>query len=188
MDPISVYKRAVDQTGQIVAAVKNDQLDDATPCADWNVRALLNHTIAVAKAFGGSARGEAFDPAPFAEGVDNVGNDPGAAYAAAAKEIHEALGRPDVLEGTWSMPFGEVPAPMGVAFCTLELSQHGWDVAKATGQRANFDDEVSTVALETAKAAPAEVVRSPGVFGPESNCPESAPLHDQVAAFVGRHV
>lgn len=187
MDPISVYKRAVDQTGRIVAGVKSDQLGDTTPCADWDVKALLNHTIAVAVAFGGSARGEAFDPTPFGEGVDNVGDDASTSYAAAAKAIHAALERPGVLDGNWFMPFGEVPAQMGVAFCTLELSQHGWDIARATGQTPDFDDEVSGVALDTAKAA-GDVVRQPGVFGPEADCPESAPLHDRVAAFVGRRV
>ena len=188
MDAISVYKRAVDQTGRIVAGVRNDQLSDATPCAGWNVRTLLNHTIAVAKAFGGAARGEAFDPTPFGEDVDNLGDDPGASYTAAAKEIHDALERPHVLEGSWHMPFGEIPADGAIAFCTLDLAQHGWDVAKATGQSAAFDPEVTEVAMSTAQAAPPELVRNPGVFGPESNCPESAPLHDRLAAFLGREV
>src|SRR5436190_2003801 len=186
MEPIAVYKKAVDQTGRIVANVKPDQMGAATPCDDWDVRALLNHTIAVAKAFGGAARGEQFDPTPF--GQDNVGDDPSGAYSTAAAQIHEALGRPDVLEGDWHMPFGTVPVSQAIAFCTLELSQHGWDVAKATGQDAEFDDEVSRIALATAKAAPAEVVRNPGVFGPEAACPDGSPLHDQVAAFIGRKV
>jgi len=184
MEPIAVYKKAVDQTGRIVANVTPDQLDASTPCEDWDVRTLLNHTIAVAKAFGAAASGEPFDPTPF--GQDNVGNDANAAYASAAERIHTALGRPDVLEGTWHMPFGEVPADQAIAFCTLELGQHGWDIATATGQAPNFDDEVSEAAMAAAQAAPPEVVRNPGVFGPEAGCPESAPLHDRLAAFLGR--
>ena len=188
MDPISVYKRAIDQTGRIVSAVKSDQLGDPTPCAGWDLRTLLNHTIAVANAFGGAARGEPFDPTPFGERVDNLGADAGAAYATAAKEIHDALGRPDVLEGSWFMPFGEVPADAAMAFATLELAQHGWDVAKATGQSRDFDPEVTEVAMSAAQAAPADLVRNPGVFGPESDCPERAPLQDRLAAFLGRNV
>ena len=137
--------------------------------------------------FGRAARGEVFDPTPFGEGADNIGDDASASYTAAAEGIHAALERPDVLDGNWFMPFGEVPAQLAIAFSTLELAQHGWDIAKATGQSPDFDDEVSGVALETAKAA-GDAVRQPGVFGPEAGCPERAPLHDQVAAFVGRQV
>ena len=186
MDAIAVYKKAVDQTGRIVANVKPDQYDAPTPCEGWDVRELLNHTIAVAKAFVGAASGTPFDPTPF--GADNVGDDPSGAYDGAAQQIHAALGRQGVLDGTWHMPFGEVPADGAIAFCTLELAQHGWDVAKATGQDADFDPEVTEVAMSTAQAAPAELVRNPSVFGPESNCPESAPLHDRLAAFLGREV
>jgi hypothetical protein len=42
--------------------------------------------------------------------------------------------------------------------------------------------------LAAAQAAPAELVRNPSVFGDESDCPESAPLHDRLAAFLGRKV
>jgi len=188
MDAIAVYKKAVDQTGRIVGAVKPNQFGDATPCDDWDVRALLNHTIAVAKAFGDAAGGKPFDFSLFAEGVDNVGSDPGSAYDDAAKTIHSALASPGVLDGNWHMPFGEVPASIAIGFCTLELSQHGWDVARATGQKVDFDPEVGEVAMATAQAAPAEQVRVPGVFGQASDCPESAPLQDRIAAFLGRKV
>jgi hypothetical protein len=61
-------------------------------------------------------------------------------------------------------------------------------VARATGQQATFDPDVTETAFTTARMAPAEQVRVPGVFGPEADCPEGAPAHDQLAAFVGRRV
>jgi uncharacterized protein (TIGR03086 family) len=93
-----------------------------------------------------------------------------------------------VIDATWNMPFGPVPGVAAVGFATLEVAQHGWDVAKATGQQADFDPQVTDVAMAAAQAAPAELVRSPGVFGPEADCPESAPLADRLAAFMGRAV
>jgi uncharacterized protein (TIGR03086 family) len=186
MDPINVFQRAVDQTGRIVSNVKPDQLGAPTPCADWDVNALLNHTISVVMMFDQAARGAEFDGSHFAN--DNVGSDAGASYAAAAAKLHEAVGAPDVIDAIWNMPFGAVPGSVAVGFATAEVAQHGWDVAKATGQQSDFDSEVSEAALAAVQAAPAELVRNPGVFGPESNCPESAPLHDRLAAFVGREV
>ena len=148
------------------------------------MRALLNHTISVVMMFDGAARGAEFDGSHFAN--DNVGDDPGASYKAAADKLHEALGRSGVLDATWNMPFGAVPGNSAVSFATLEVAQHGWDVAKATRQTPDFDQEVTEAAISAAQAAPAELVRSPNVFGPEADCPESASMADRLAAFVGR--
>ena len=186
MDQIDVFNRAVDQTGRIVSGVQKGQLGDPTPCADWDVKALLNHTISVVMMFDKAARGAEFDGTHFAN--DNVGDDPGASYAAAATKLHEAVAKPGVIDATWNMPFGAVPGDAAVGFATLEVAQHGWDVAKATGQRPDFDDEVTEAGIAAAQAAPAELVRNPGVFGPEADCPERAPLADRLAAFLGREL
>src|SRR5437660_10742235 len=99
MDPVAVFLRAVDQTGRIVAGVQPDQLGLPTPCSDWDVRGLLNHTIGATEMFNRAARGDAFDMAPF-QG-DLVGDDPAAAYNRAAAELREAMGKPGVLEEVW---------------------------------------------------------------------------------------
>jgi uncharacterized protein (TIGR03086 family) len=186
MDPINLLQRAVDQTGEIVAGVKSDQMAASTPCADWDVHTLLNHTIAVVGMFNHSAQGKPIDPAAFER--DNVGGDPGGSYKSAASVLRETLSQPGVIDRTWTMPFGEVPGPMGAAFATLELTQHGWDVARATGQEPAFDPEVTEAAMATARMAPADLVRTPGVFGVEVPCDSSAPAPDQLAAFLGRSV
>jgi uncharacterized protein (TIGR03086 family) len=137
MDQLDVLHRAIDQTGRIVSGVQQGQLGDPTPCADWNVSALLNHTISVVMMFDGAASGAEFDGAHFAN--DNVGDDAGASYKSAADKLHATLVAPGVIDATWHMPFGPVPGEAAVGFATLEVAQHGWDVAKATGQQADFD-------------------------------------------------
>jgi uncharacterized protein (TIGR03086 family) len=186
MDPTSIFKRSIDQTGRIVAGVKPDQLSATTPCSDWDVRALLNHTIAAVQMFDTAARGGEFDGSNFA--ADQVGSDPAASYESAAAKLRDAVEQPGVLEAMWNMPFGTVPGMMAIGFATLELAQHGWDIARATGQDPDFDPDVTETAFSTAKMAPAEFVRIPTVFGPESDCPPDAPAHDQLAAFVGRRL
>src|SRR5437763_15994652 len=61
MDPISVLRNAVDQTGRIVAGVKPDQLSGSTPCAEWDTHALLNHTIAAVEMFDTAAQTKPFN-------------------------------------------------------------------------------------------------------------------------------
>jgi uncharacterized protein (TIGR03086 family) len=184
MDPISVLRKAVDQTGRIVAGVKPDQLSGPTPCADWDTRALLNHTIGVVEMFDDAAQTKPFTGSMFAN--DNVGNDPGASYETRAAVLRATLAQPNLLDRTWTMPFGEVPGPIAVGFATLELFQHGWDVARASGQDIDFDADVTETANATAQLMPAEQVRVAGVFGAEGGCPPDASAEDRLAAFLGR--
>jgi uncharacterized protein (TIGR03086 family) len=86
------------------------------------------------------------------------------------------------------MPFGEVPGAIGAAFSTVEVHQHGWDVAKATGQQFAFDPELAEAAMATAQLMPADQVRQPGVFANAVDCAPSLPVHDRLAAFLGRRL
>ncbi len=117
---------------------------------------------------------------------DNVGDDPGASYEKRAAVLRDTLAQPGVIDRTWTMPFGEVPGPVGAGFATLELFQHGWDVARASGQKIDFDADVTEVANATSQMMPAQQVRVPGVFGTEGGCPPDASAEDRVAAFLGR--
>jgi len=186
MDPIETFTRAVDQTGRIVAGVKPDQMGGPTPCADWDVRGLLNHTIAGVYMFDDAAQEKEFDMSRFSK--DLVGGDPADNYEQGAVELKKTMQQPDVLDRTWTMPFGPTPGPFAIGAATVECLIHGWDLAKATGQDAEFDPELTEAAMQAAQLFPADVVRQPGVFGPEVDCPDSAPLEDRLAAFLGRKV
>lgn len=184
MDQIAVLKKAVDQGGAIVAGVKADQLGNQSSCEEWDVRGLLNHLVGVVKVFEPGCQGQPLDFSIFSG--DLVGDDPAAAYHQAAQALHAALDKPDVMDHNWTMPFGEVPAVAGASFSTLELFAHSWDTARSTGQDFAFDPDVSEAAMNAAKMAPADLIRQPGVFGPEVECSDDAPLADRVAAFLGR--
>src|SRR5207244_156316 len=96
MDPINVLRKAVDQTGRIVAGVKPNQLAGSTPCAEWDTRALLNHTIAAVEMFDNAAQTKPFNPSIFAD--DNVGDDPSASYERRATALRGTLAQPNVVD------------------------------------------------------------------------------------------
>jgi uncharacterized protein (TIGR03086 family) len=186
MDQTTAYKKAVDQTAQIVANVKPDQLGQPTPCADWDVKGLLNHTIGGLHMFDAAARGEKL-PDDFFE-KDQVGKDPAKSYDAGAKKVLEALAKPGVTEQMWELPFGTMPGTIALGIAMIEVGLHGWDLARATNQQPNFDPELTEMMAATARMMPADQIRQPNVFGPEATCPPGAPAHDQLAAFLGREV
>ena len=39
------HRKALDATGRIVRGIDSRQLDESTPCEDFDVRGLLNHVV-----------------------------------------------------------------------------------------------------------------------------------------------
>ena len=117
-----------------------------------------------------------------------MGTDPADSYEQGAAKLEKTVRQPGVLDGQWTMPFGATPGQIAIGIATVETIQHGWDVAKATGQKAEFDPEVMEAAMAAAQLFPPDIVRQPGVFGPEVECASDAPIEDRLAAFLGRPV
>ena len=145
MEPIVVLRKAVDQTGRIVTGVKADQLSGPTPCPEWDTRALLNHTIGGVEMFDDAVQTKPFTGSMFAN--DNVGNDPGDVVRATSHGAarHDGAARCPG-PGPGRCRSAKYPVPWVPRFATLEMFQHGWDVANATGQQVEFDPDVTEAA------------------------------------------
>jgi uncharacterized protein (TIGR03086 family) len=148
MDPMAAYQQTVVWTGQRVAGVRAEDLDLATPCVEWDVRALLAHLVAAIWYFKALAAGE-----PVADLMrsltDLVGDDPFASYDAAARAGLEAWGAPGALDRTYTLPMGERPGREALRIHQADLLLHGWDLAEATHQDSTIAPELAGFALET---------------------------------------
>ena len=185
MEPTAALHRAIDQITEIVVAIPPDRYDRSTPCEDFDVEALLNHTVASMQGLAEAAQGRTWDMGSY--GRDNLGDDPAGALRAAGDSLREATTGDDVLERPWAMPSGDSPGAQAIAIGIMEVSQHAWDLAKATGQDVDFDDEVWEHALELAKQnLPPDDQRPAAAFGPSVPVAEDAPAADRLAAFMGR--
>ena len=80
----------------------------------------------------------------------------------------------------------------GAAFVMMAANdqfQHGWDLAKATGQTTALDAGLAAQLLGFVRAAIPDAFRGPegkAPFDPAVSVPESASTPDQLAAFLGR--
>jgi uncharacterized protein (TIGR03086 family) len=172
----------------IVAGIGDEQWAAPTPCAGVDVRALVNHLVAGNLHFAALVNGTA---RPDGD-ADHLGAEPVAAFGLAAAELRAALGRPGVLAGTYALPFGSVPGAELARIRIVEHLGHGWDLARATGQPANFPEDVAERAIEAARrqlAARPEGRAGPGsAFGAQVPVPADAPAIDRLAGFLGRAV
>ena len=60
MESTELLHRALDHATAVVEGVKPDQMSSKTPCSEFDVRTLLNHTTASVQAFAGAT--EMFGP------------------------------------------------------------------------------------------------------------------------------
>src|SRR3954469_10414454 len=185
-DPRPAFASATATACAVAAAVRPDQLDGPTPCAEYDVRALLGHVVAVLRRVAAVGRGE--HPFSVPQVATEVPDDGwGAAARAAADDVLAVWADPALLERQLTLPFGTFPGAAALATYTGELTTHTWDAAVATGQDPAWDPQVLAVALAAIRRALPADNRGPGVpFGPVVEVPDDAPLIDRLVAWQGR--
>jgi uncharacterized protein (TIGR03086 family) len=185
-DPVDELQRAVDQTAAIISRVQPDQADLSTPCSSFDVRALVSHVIADVGMFTATAEGAKREQR---EG-DVLGEEWAGSFRTAADRLLAAWRRGGVTGRTLTLPMGEVPAEWSVGQQVADLAVHGWDIAKATGQSTDLDDELARSSLEWAEQNLRPQFRGDEAsgmsFGPEVSVPEDAAPYDRLAGFFGR--
>ncbi len=175
--------RAFTSTRSVLANVKPDQLDSATPCKSWKVRQLINHMVSAPR-FGVRAL-QTGETQP--DDTDYAAGDYLAAYDETVNSTTAAFADPGALEKNVKLPFGEVPGAFLMNMVVTDQFTHGWDLAKATGQPTDLDHELAARLLPMA-AIPDQFRGEDGEapFGPVQPAPEGASAADKLAAHLGR--
>ena len=174
---------------RLVDAVQPDQWTAPTPCADWNIRQLLNHVANGNVVFAGVAdRTRPSGPvSPEERAVDRLGDDPAAGFRATGERMHDAFLTPGFLEGTVETPMlGEQPGTTVVHMRVNELLVHGWDLARAVGRPPDLPEDLAEGALLLWQTRLAGRPREGMPFAAPEPVADDAPAIDRLAAFLGR--
>ncbi|TQM28870.1 TIGR03086 family metal-binding protein [Nocardia bhagyanarayanae] len=183
-----LHAEAVRLCAEVVSRVDADQLGSETPCAGWDLRALLAHMATQDRGFAGAARG-AEDPGAWEV---RIAADPVADYLAAAAEVAAAFAEPDVFERSVLLPElsseHRFPAATAIRFHLVDSVVHAWDVARSIGEKIDPGQELALIALEIAEAVPDGPFRSqPGAaFAPVVAGGDSGSIMDRVLRQLGR--
>ena len=185
-DPREIHRRAMAQTEAIVVAVEPGQLGLPTPCAEYDVRALLSHMVGGLNRF--AIVGEGGDALARPARADDVPDDGWlAAYQAASQRARQAWADDAKLDALVEVPWGKIPGRFAIAGYVQEILTHGWDLAQATGQPTERDPELALFALTGAKRILPPETRGDDIpFGPVIPVPPDAAPYAQLAAWLGR--
>lgn len=193
MDPLKALEGAFDRTGQTVEALRPEDRDLPTPCAEWDVHALLAHLVGVIAAFEDVASGAEPEvpvtdlPAHLqALGEERIKDGPVDAYHDTAQRTLAAWQQRGSLDGTVFLPMGfEMPADLAIVIVTLDALVHGWDLGRAIGADTEIDPALAEAALEAAQGFVSDQLRGTA-FGAAIDVPADASPTDRLVAFLGR--
>lgn len=185
---VALDAQAVSESVRLVAQATAADLGRPTPCPDWTLYGLLRHMATQHYGFAAASAGDG-DPARWRPCP--LGEDPVAAYRAAAECVLAAFAADGALDREFPLPeFTRglmYPGPQAVSFHFVDYVVHSWDVARTLGLPVRFDPALLEVALTVARAVPGGAARlAPGAaFAPQVAWAGESRL-DQVVAVLGR--
>ena len=184
-DIAELHAQALDATGRIVRGIPADRWDAATPCAGWDVRALLNHLVAGNLWAAELAAGGTIDGVGTRLDGDLLGGDPAAAYAGSAAAAAAVFRHPGALDAPCAVSYGPVPGSVYAGHRVFDVLVHGWDLAVATGQHYALDPKLMQACQQIIEPQ-LEAFRSAGALGPPLAVPSDASDQTRFLALLGR--
>ena len=187
--PVELLIVALHENYQVIERIQPEQLDNPTPCESWTVRDLLDHLLTDLQMFGQRA---AFGN-PSVVPKPTLGGDWLRQFRIGSDVLIDHWRQAGDLSGTMELPgIGEVPKSFPINQQLAEFSVHTWDLANATGQSTQLDEDVAEAGLSCVSAMLRPDFRGAEAdgkfFGPEQPVSANAPAVDRLAAFVGRTI
>jgi uncharacterized protein (TIGR03086 family) len=174
----------------LIRGVPEELLDGPTPCPAYALGDLLDHVSGLTLAFTAAATkatGDATSQGPSGD-ASRLGDDWRTRIPRDLAVLAEAWRDPSAWSGTTQAGGLELPGEVAGLVALDELVIHGWDVARASGQVYECDGDILGVVHRFVAqfSGPGQESAREGLFGPEVDVPEDAPLLDRVIGLAGR--
>jgi uncharacterized protein (TIGR03086 family) len=171
------YLRVSTAFTERLANCPEDAWTSASPCDGWSAADVAEHVVAVHRqpltAIGADIES---DPSPSL--LDR--------WMKTTERFVHAMSDPELAGRQVAGPMGTVAFKQLAGSIVLhDLLVHTWDFAIATGQLAALDVESAQTALERMQPM-SELIRGPGMFGPEVPVADDADVQTRFLCFVGR--
>jgi uncharacterized protein (TIGR03086 family) len=173
---------------ELLLGIDDDELPLPTPCAEWNVAALLDHVMDLSFAFTQAARkrkaAPGTDTSPPVPSAQHLSRHWRSSLPVLLEDLATAWRDPAAWTGTTQAGGAVMPAAAIGGFAMNELITHGWDLAKATGQEYAADPRTLEALIEFLSQVPSD--GRVELFGPVVPVDSEATVLDQLIARTGR--
>ena len=185
MDTPELHRRCCDAFGAYVDAIGDAQWGLATPCEDWDVRALVHHLVYEDVWTGPLFEGQTIEQVGDRFEGDILGDDPKAAYMRAAREATDAVGADGAMQRTVHLSFGDYTGDEYAMQLTADHLIHAWDLARAIGADERLDPELVS-AVRAWFEGVESLYRDAGVIGARVAVADGADEQTALLGMFGR--
>jgi len=191
MDPKEQFSQVSDLLSALVDGTDAGQLNNETPCSEFEVRDLIGHFtlgrfLFAAGLSGDKARGEELIGGMPARMGDVLGDDHRATYLDASAQIDSAVDGVGDIDEVVSLIFGDMPAGVALQLISADNLVHCWDLASATGQEFDPSDDLVEATDSFFRGFITDDVRAGGGFGTELEVPDDASALERLLGLCGR--
>jgi uncharacterized protein (TIGR03086 family) len=181
---------AARRLADLVANVKDDALDQPTPCPAYSLGDLVEHVGGLALAFTAAGRKDRNEYTEMGGAGDaaRLGADWRERIPRDLATLAQTWAEPESWAGMTRIAGDDSPAGVVGLVLADELAVHGWDVARATGQPYACEPDILEAALKFLQmfASPDAPAGPEVAFGPARILLDEAPLLDRVVGMAGR--
>jgi uncharacterized protein (TIGR03086 family) len=139
-DVVDRYRQACGGFAARLAKVRARDWARPTPCAEWNVRRLVNHVARGNLNYAALVRGATAADFLHMRDADALGDDPLPAYERSVARCVAAFD--GALDRVLDYPLGAVTGAQALAVRTTDTVVHTWDLARAVGADEELDAEL----------------------------------------------
>lgn len=184
VDLPEMHAAALDHTRRTVAGIVDEQWHLDTPCAEWDVQALLQHVVSGNLWVPELTSGRTIEEVGDALDGDVLGNDPLAAYDASAAGAAAAFRTDGVMDAPVGVSYGPVPGSVYCGHRFIDVLVHGWDLAYATRQDGNLPEDLIDACWAVVEPQRDDLAGS-GAFATVA-IPDDGDLQTKLLAVLGR--
>jgi uncharacterized protein (TIGR03086 family) len=185
-DTVGLLVVAGDEFARRLRLVGPGDWSRPTPCSEWDVRALVNHVVGGCVRHRMLLRGAQTHEVEATRAVDHLGDDPVAAFAAAADVVVSCFREDGALQRTVHHAAGDRSGRELLSMRVLDSAVHSWDLARAIGAEETLDDGV--VAFLLAYTSGLDLGPGQRAFAPaDADVPRDASPQDRLLHRLGRH-
>lgn len=185
MDIKLLHKKATQSADTFIRGITDEDWNKQSTCTDWTVRELVNHLVNENLWVPELLKGKTVAEVGNKLDGDLLGNNPIKKWGETCKAALEAVDNLADVDQICHLSYADVPCSEYINQRILDLTVHGWDVARSTGQPDQLDEELVSYVYATFSHREKEL-RGSGMFGKNIKVSASSGLQTKLLALLGR--